>query len=157
MHYHHSKTFKTCLSLCLFSVIAGTIVTGCASTSTDSTISATDQHSTEDPTSVTEPVKSCFRNEYSNGDITDVEELKISVVGDQATGEYNWLPAQKDKRRGEFEGNFAKDTVQATYTYEQEGTQESVPISIFIEEDQATVEGGDRQLGLDSTLAKSEC
>ena len=169
MHYPRSKTLSACLSLGFLSAIAATTV-GCASTDSSSTSpGSTSPGSTtaKDPETVqpsgkntipiADSVKHCFRNEYSSGDITDIEELNITIADAQATGVYNWLPALKDKRLGEFEGVLTNDTVDAIYTYEQEGVSESVPISILINEDSATVEGGEPALGLDATLERSEC
>lgn len=104
-----------------------------------------------------ESVSHCFRNEYSNGDIRDVEELIINIAGSQATGEYNWIPAFKDRRYGTFDGFFANNTVDATYTFQQEGVEDSTQISILIEENKAIVEGGAPALGLDATLTRSDC
>ena len=51
------------------------------------------------------------------GDAKDVEELIVALDGNAATGEYNWIPAYKDKRLGKFTGTVEGQIVSATYTY----------------------------------------
>jgi len=86
----------------------------------------------------TDSVKHCFRNEYGGGENRDVEELLVTILGNQATGEYHWIPAFKDRRFGTFEGTVTDNIVDATYTYTQEDSLESEPISVLIEKEQAT-------------------
>ncbi len=102
-------------------------------------------------------VQYCFRNEYGTGSDKDVEELIVNVAGSQATGEYNWLPVFKDRRLGTFEGTFANDTIDARYTYQQEGMQNSAQISILIGDNQAVVTGDEPALGLSAALAQAGC
>lgn len=99
----------------------------------------------------------CFRNEIGSGEAKDIEELIIAMEGTQATGEYNWIPAYKDRRMGEFAGQLTGNVVEATYTYEQEGNQASTPMAILVEDDTATIEGGDPALGLNATLSRVDC
>lgn len=99
----------------------------------------------------------CFRNEYPFQDTMDVEELIVVIDGRRATGEYNWEPAFKDRRLGRFTGSLHGNTISADYAYEQEGRSATTMISITIEEDQAIVEGGPPELGLNRTLLRTAC
>jgi len=79
------------------------------------------------------------------------------VDGTKVTGEYNWIPAYKDKRLGRFQGSIQNDSISARYDFEQEGQSETAAISITLEEGQAIVKGERPELGFDSTLARVEC
>ncbi len=111
----------------------------------------------DDQTGITSPIHHCFRNEYSNGGNSDVEELTVIVDGDDASGTYNWIPAYKDTRLGRFNGTFRSGNVNADYEYEQEGQLGSTSISIVVSDKQAIVSGGPTELGLGQTLARVEC
>ena len=101
--------------------------------------------------------KHCFRNEHAIGDAKDVEELIVAIDDSAATGEYNWIPAYKDKRLGKFTGTVEGQIVSATYTYEQEGQSADAAITITLDEKQAAVKGGAPELGLNQTLARVDC
>lgn len=102
-------------------------------------------------------IRHCFRNEYPIDDTKDVEELIIIVDNDQVTGEYNWIPAYKDRRLGRFDGSLQENTISASYEFEQEGQSTTTAISISIEGKQAIVKGGQPELGLNQTLARVAC
>lgn len=106
------------------------------------------------------PTRHCYRNEYPfdyEPDQRDVQSLIIRINGDHAVGEYNWLPAFKDKRVGRFEGSFDGQVVRAKYRYTQEGQSAVSSITIRIEPDQVVVEGGGPELGLNATIARVDC
>ncbi len=108
----------------------------------------------------TVPTRHCYRNEYpfdNEPDLKDVEVLNIEIVGDHAQGEYNWLPAFKDKRVGRFEGSFDGQSITARYEYTQEGQSATAIISITLEPDQVVVEAEKPELGLNSTIARVDC
>jgi hypothetical protein len=102
-------------------------------------------------------VAHCFRNEYPIDDTRDLEELVVEVRGSRATGEYNWLPAYKDRRVGRFTGALEEGVIDARYEYRQEGTTGTARISIALEDHRAVVRGGPPELGLERTLARVEC
>ena len=87
----------------------------------------------------------------------DVEELIVVIDGHRVTGEYNWVPAYKDRRLGRFTGTLHGNTINADYAYQQEGQSATTAISITLEEQQATVKGGPRELGLDRSLRRAAC
>lgn len=99
----------------------------------------------------------CFRTTTSGGGVTDVEELVFTVSGATASGAYNWLPQEKDQRRGTFSGAVSGNRIAASYQFSQEGQTAMAEILITVDEVQATVEGGAPELGLDATLPKVGC
>ncbi|MEE9330026.1 MAG: hypothetical protein V3V30_07785 [Parvularculaceae bacterium] len=113
----------------------------------------------ETPTKVAvdAPVKHCFWSEFGMDDIKDVEELTVVLDGDAATGVYNWIPAYKDKRMGNYTGTFADPVISAEYEFQQEGQTATAMITITIEDQQVTVAGGAPELGLNTTIARVEC
>ena len=102
----------------------------------------------------------CFKNEYpykDGSDMADVMELNFTVNGNDVTGEYNWLPAEKDQRKGSFTGKKSGNNVSGKYVFMQEGIEDTVDISIQLSGDEAQVNGGDASLGLNATLEKIDC
>ncbi len=113
-----------------------------------------------DPGAATGPRQRCFREETRAANVAgdpDVLSLVLVVDGDRAHGEYHWLPAEKDRREGRFEGSVAGELVTATYEYLQEGRSGTTPITIRVENSQAVVAGGDAALGLAASLPEVEC
>ncbi len=127
----------------------------CSKTDAPDATEATPEAATE--VAVAALVKHCFRSEFGMDDIKDVEELTIIIDGEAATGEYNWIPGYKDKRLGTYTGTFADPVVSATYEFQQEGQTAIAAITITIEDEQVTVEGGAPELGLNTTIARVDC
>ncbi|PWW04509.1 hypothetical protein DFR52_1011208 [Hoeflea marina] len=99
----------------------------------------------------------CFRNATTGDGVTDIAELLFTVTEDRAAGEYNWLPQEKDQRRGTFSGPVAGNRIAANYQFSQEGQTATAELAITVDETQATIEGGAPELGLGATLEKVEC
>lgn len=113
-----------------------------------------------DTTEVEEEKLLCFRNEYpfeDNSGKMDVEELTLVITGDQVTGIYNWLPAEKDQRTGKFTGSINGNTINAKYTFVQEGVEGSADIVIETDNNKASVSGGSPELGLQADIKKADC
>ena len=106
------------------------------------------------------PIHHCYQNEYpfdSEPDQKDVEVLTLEIVGDRAIGEYNWLPAFKDRRVGQFEGSFDGQTVTASYKFTQEGQSMVTTISIRLEPERVVIKGEKPELGLNASIARVDC
>ncbi len=117
-----------------------------------------EQSSVEDE--VQEEKLLCFRNEYpfeDNSGKMDVEELTLVITGNQVTGMYNWLPAEKDQRTGKFTGSINGNTINAKYTFVQEGVEDSADIVIETDNNKASVSGGSPELGLQANIKKADC
>ena len=102
----------------------------------------------------------CFRNEVvfpNNAALKDVTELQLSINGTAVTGTYNWLPAEKDQRKGRITGTLDNNVVKGQYTFMQEGLESTTPIQITLSETQAVVAGEDPALGLEAMLPKVDC
>ncbi|OAB78699.1 hypothetical protein [Cochleicola gelatinilyticus] len=102
----------------------------------------------------------CFRNEFPFKEEPlkkDIQELVLTVEGDTVKGDYNWLPAEKDQRRGTLTGNIVNDIIEAEYIFMQEGMKDTVEIKIFITDESAEISGGSPELGLTASLRKVDC
>lgn len=102
----------------------------------------------------------CYRNEYpfqDNPKDKDILELNIEVTGTIVTGEYNYLPAFKDKRVGNIEGVISNNAIEGKYTYFQEGKKDIATISIILKNNSAVVEGAPAELGLSENITKINC
>lgn len=99
----------------------------------------------------------CFRNEFPIDGAKDVQELTVVIEGDRASGEYNWLPAFKDRRFGRFSGFMRNGVIEAAYDFRQEGRSDTTSIAIAIEADRALVSGGPPELGLNLVLQRVAC
>lgn len=109
----------------------------------------------------------CFRNETGytdDSDKKDIEELVLKIEyqneNKKVTGVYNWLPAEKDQRRGTFEGILKDDIISANYIFMQEGIQDTVAITILLENNKVTINSihpENEELGLKTTIAKVDC
>jgi hypothetical protein len=51
------------------------------------------------------PIQLCFyKSTKTNSSFNDVSWLRLNLSGEKVTGEFNYLPAEKDKKTGTFEG-----------------------------------------------------
>lgn len=104
--------------------------------------------------------KLCYKNEYAHKDspeYKDITELNIVIDGNKVTGEYNYLPAERDQRFGQIEGTIDNDTISAKYTFEQEGQKDMESINIILNDKSAKIEGGDPALGLSDNIVQIDC
>jgi hypothetical protein len=105
--------------------------------------------------------KLCFQNvhPYKNPppgyeQAADYDQLKITIKGNKAYGIYNWLPYEKDSRKGSFVGTIEHNKITATYVYVQEEIYEGIEIEILLTNEYARVSS--QELGtLD--IAKVKC
>lgn len=105
--------------------------------------------------------KLCFTNvhPYKNPppgyeQAADYDQLKITITGKKVYGIFNWLPYEKDSRKGSFVGTIANNRITATYVYVQEEIYEGIEIEIILTADYARITS--KEFGtLD--IAKVEC
>ncbi|WP_375561792.1 hypothetical protein ACE193_04355 [Bernardetia sp. OM2101] len=128
-------------------------------TDTENQESQTTENLTIEETTISNKTE-CFRNEmaYTDGSgMKDIEELILTIQGQKVVGSYNWLPAEKDQRTGNFEGILKGNKINATYTFTQEGNKDTTSILLILENNKVVVNGADESLGLNTTLQKAEC
>lgn len=74
----------------------------------------------------------CFLNKKGR-DSTSVE---LVVQGSKVTGQMNWLPYQKDSRKGTIDGILTNDTIHATWTFMQEGMKDTLKLNFLFKNSQ---------------------
>jgi len=102
----------------------------------------------------------CFRNEIpfkDNSDDIDIIELKLDVIGKSVSGIYNWLPKFKDRREGTITGVIQDDIIKGKYNFTQEGKEETIPITIKLNEDSVIVSDDKNGLGIGAVIKRTNC
>lgn len=95
------------------------------------------------PEQQTEPVNTAQCYSY----ITDKDtvSMKITLIGNEVTGDLAYNYFEKDKNEGTLRGKMAGDTLFATYTFTSEGTESTREVA-FLKKGTDLVEGyGDAQ------------
>ena len=75
---------------------------------------------------------------YSKG-VRPVFFFKM-VLKALVSGNYNWIPAEKDQRKGTLDGTLTDNTVTAQYRFIQEGMEQTTTLKIRLMDDKAQVE-----------------
>lgn len=136
-------------SLLVFCFACGTSTPG--ETTTEAPASAT---------GVNERIPYCFRNifPYQDGsDRKDVEEMYLTVQGNQVMGSLIWFPAEKDLRRGQVEGTINNGVMTLTYLFSQEGQTNSVELTATLLEDAIKIRSALPELGISEQIKKVPC
>lgn len=64
-----------------------------------------EENKTTDTTETKESRNLCYyKSDKTNNDLYDTAWLKLSITGDEITGEFQHIPAEKDSKIGKFEG-----------------------------------------------------
>jgi hypothetical protein len=66
----------------------------------------------------------------------DSTSIELVVHGNKVTGQMNWLPYQKDSRKGPLEGIIKNDTIRATWTFMQEGMRDTLNLNFLFKNSQ---------------------
>ncbi len=66
----------------------------------------------------------------------DSVQLHLLVQDSTVTGELNWLPDEKDARRGTVLATRRGDRITGTWTYMQEGMEQKLPVEFKLEGDE---------------------
>lgn len=109
------------------------------------------------------PFYHCFREEFPiAGDqdpaAMDVINLELELADDEVIGTYNWLPFYKDQRVGTLSGPPSDtDTLALFYTFQQEGTTNTVPVTLVLSDQSVVIDGGTPALGLGAEIPRIPC
>jgi hypothetical protein len=71
----------------------------------------------------------------NNQDSTSIE---LVIKGNKVSGQMNWMPYQKDSRKGKLDGIIAGDTIKATWAFMQEGMPYTLGLKFKLDKDQLT-------------------
>lgn len=97
---------------------------------------------------------------YRDGsNLKDVIELALNINhgNGTVTGNYNYLPAEKDQRIGQIDGSMWKGAISAKYTYVQEGQKDTSTVRIHLKDKLAVIESQERHLGFFTELKQTRC
>lgn len=90
--------------------------------------------------------------------LQDSTYLTVSIANNKVEGVFNWIPAEKDARRGTFEGAKNGNYIKGMYSYTQEGMPESTTINIEIKDNKAIVTTAkDEPSQMMLTVDKGDC
>ena len=125
----------------LFS-IASLFILGCSSNSnksakTDTVIAGDTLAKAKDtpPTNNTQTVSSLCFLRIDGKTKPDSTSIELVIKGDQVTGQMNWLPYQKDSRKGTLSGTIKDDTIQAKWSFMQEGMKDTLNLKFKLDGD----------------------
>lgn len=74
----------------------------------------------------------CFLNKQAK----DSTSIELVIHGIKVTGQMNWLPYQKDSRKGTLDGIIKNDTLHATWSFMQEGMKDTLKLSFLFKNNQ---------------------
>ncbi len=77
----------------------------------------------------------CFLRTEGAGNV-DSTKIHLVLNGDAVSGELNWLPKEKDARKGLLEGVKQGDVIKAIWTFKQEGTEDTMAVQFEFKGDQ---------------------
>ncbi|MXV14947.1 hypothetical protein [Hufsiella ginkgonis] len=86
---------------------------------------------TENAVKKHEEINSCFEH-LEGTDSTDVTALHLVINNDEVTGELNWIPKEKDARKGMIRGTRQGDLIRGIWTFSQEGMSDSLEVEFKI-------------------------
>lgn len=79
----------------------------------------------------------CYlRTEGTNNQDTTI--VQFTVDGDRVEGVMNWMPAEKDSRKGVLTGTISGEEIKATWNYMQEGLRDSIVVAFKLASQQLT-------------------
>lgn len=58
----------------------------------------------------------------------DTTAVSITINGDKVTGKMNWIPKEKDARKGKLAGKLTGNAIKAVWSYGQEGTKDTMSV-----------------------------
>lgn len=88
----------------------------------------------EDSNIDTAPQQRCFLRVDGTAQ-QDSTFVQIQFKGDSIEGIYNWIPYEKDGRKGTLKGKRVEDTLDVVWSYVQEGISDTLHTVFILEKD----------------------
>ncbi len=73
----------------------------------------------------------CFLHTEGNNN-QDTTSIELVIKNNKVTGVMNWLPYEKDSRKGKLNGTIKNDTIDAVWTFMQEGMMDTISLKFTI-------------------------
>lgn len=85
----------------------------------------------------------CFLSSYGvDANYQDTTTVKLTIIGNEVTGRYDWIPAEKDSARGTLTGTIKNGIITAIYDYMIEGNNQKEEVVFKMEVNQLLVKKG---------------
>lgn len=68
----------------------------------------------------------------------DSTTVQLVIKGNTVTGEMNWIPYEKDGRKGILNGTRSGDIIKAVWTFKQEGMTDTMAVDYKLDGDKLT-------------------
>lgn len=120
----------TKIQLCL--LVAGMMAASCSGnhSNTADTVSSGGKKDTMLANAADAPVVNmqyCFY--HTDGTAAqDTTTVNMLINGNKVTGKMNWLPKEKDARKGTIEGKLSGNAIKAVWTFAQEGSKDTMTV-----------------------------
>jgi hypothetical protein len=89
--------------------------------------SVTNETVSADTIPVTQADTVCFQRLEGSAK-QDISAVRLIILNNEVTGEFMYIPFEKDSRIGTIKGSRNGDIVKGMWTYMQEGIQDSLPV-----------------------------
>ena len=121
------------------------LLMACQYTTTEQTAESDNQAAE----TVKEPEETVLNNTYcfvstfgEDVNYQDTTFVKLTIIGDEVTGRYDWIPAGKDSARGTLNGTINNGIITAVYDYMIEGSQQKEEMIFKMEVNQLLIKRG---------------
>ncbi|MEM1121779.1 MAG: hypothetical protein AAGJ18_15110 [Bacteroidota bacterium] len=111
---------------------------------------ASKEQSTDKTVATTEPAKTTITENYCyvlsfghDPKYQDTTQVNLTIMGDNITGIYNWIPAEKDSARGTLTGTKKGDIITVLYDYTIEGSKQKEEMIFKMEANQLLIKRGE--------------
>lgn len=137
--------------------LSANLFLACQNSNTNTTADEANEPMEQQPDAVTSgEQKHCFVR-LDGDQQQDSTFLQLVIRGETVSGTYNHIPYEKDARRGTVLGTVDNDTLDLVWTFQQEGTQDTMRV-VFLFDDEKLMRKSlsvDTQTGRQVTLDSS--
>ena len=74
----------------------------------------------------------CFLRIDGNNN-QDTTSIELVIKDNKVTGLMNWMPYQKDSRKGKLQGTIKNDSIQAVWSFMQEGMTDTINVQFKLQ------------------------
>ena len=77
----------------------------------------------------------CFLRTDGNNN-QDTTSIELVIKDNKITGLMNWMPFEKDSRKGKLQGTIKNDTIYAVWSFMQEGMTDTINLKFTVKNNQ---------------------
>src|SRR4051812_20620379 len=113
------------------------LAVSCNSTGNKNETSVTDTLAVKDSTLHRTPNAHalCFLRTEGNAN-QDTTSIELVIKDNKVSGIMNWMPYQKDSRKGKLQGTIKNDSIQAVWSFMQEGMIDTINLQFKLDNNQ---------------------